>query len=121
MHHDATSVPLDLQTDDLAQGSEKIPAVSASASTDAQGRVHVGLVNLDPRAAVAVQATLRGRMFASVTGRILTADTLDAHNTVDAPSCVQPAAFTGATLHGSVLQARPPRSVVVLTLAAGPS
>ena len=57
---------------------------------------------------------------ASVTGRVLTADSLDAHNTVDAPNRVQPAAFTGATLPDSALKVRlPPRSVVVLTLAAG--
>ena len=96
--------------------------VSASASRDAQGRVHVSLVNLDPKAVVAVAATIQGPKLASVTGRVLTADTLDAHNTVDAPNRVQPAAFTGATLQGSALEVRlPPRSVVVLTLAAEPS
>jgi len=118
VHHDATFLPLDLETDEYAQGGEKIPAVSASASRDAQGRVHVSLVNLDPKAAVAVEATIQGPRFTSVAGRLLTADTLDAHNTVDAPNRVQPAAFTGATLQDSALKARlPPRSVVVLTLS----
>jgi alpha-N-arabinofuranosidase len=122
VHHDATSLPVDLRTDDYTQGSEKIPAVSASASRDAQGRVHVSLVNLDPRAAVSMAATIQGLKLVSATGRVLTADTLDAHNTVDAPNRVQPAAFTGATLRDSTLEARlPPRSIVVLTLAAGPS
>jgi alpha-N-arabinofuranosidase len=118
VHHDATSLPLDLETDYYVQGGETIPAVSASASKDAEGRVHVSLVNLDPAATVAVEASIEGEKLTSVTGRILTADALDAHNTVDAPNRVQPAAFTGATLQDSALKVQlPPRSVVVLTLA----
>jgi alpha-L-arabinofuranosidase len=120
VHHDATLVPTDLKTDDYAQGAEKIPAVSASASKDAQGRLHVSLVNLDPKAAASVEAKIEGRKFTAVTGRVLAGDALDAHNTFDAPNRVQPAAFTGATLRDAALQVRlPPRSVVVLTLAGG--
>ena len=120
VHHDATSLPLDIETDYYMQGGETIPAVSATASKDAQGRVHVSLVNLDPNAAVAVEANIEGQTFTSVTGRVLTADVLDAHNTFDAPNRVQPAAFTGATLQDSALEVQlPPRSVVVLTLSDG--
>jgi len=119
VHHDATALPLALQTDDYANGSERIPALSASASRDAKGRVHVSLVNMDPSAALAVQARIDGPKLGAVAGRILTADALDAHNTFDAPERVRPTAFTGATLRDATLEARlPPRSVVVLTLSA---
>jgi alpha-N-arabinofuranosidase len=118
VHHDATLLPLELATDDYAHGGEKIPALSASASRDAQGRVHLSLVNLDAKAAVAVKATVQGAQPAAVSGRVLTADALDGHNTVDAPNRVQPAAFTAATLVGSTIEARlPPRSIVVLALS----
>jgi alpha-N-arabinofuranosidase len=94
-----------------------LPAVSASASRDAQGRVHLSLVNLDPKAAATVEARIDGAKFTSVSGRVLTAPAMDTHNTFDAPTRVQPAAFTGTTLQDSSLKARlPPRSVVVLTL-----
>jgi alpha-N-arabinofuranosidase len=117
VHHDATFLPVDLKTDDYTQGTETIPAVSASASTDAQGRVHLSLVNMDPRAAVAVDGTIDGAKVTSVTGRILTAPAVDTHNTFDAPNRVQPAPFDGATLRDSALTVRlPPRSVVVLAL-----
>jgi alpha-N-arabinofuranosidase len=120
VHHDASFLPLDLQTDDYTQGAEKIPALSASASRDPQGRVHVSLVNLDPKATVAVKASIAGQKYTAVTGRVLAGDALDAHNSFDAPNRVQPAAFTGATLRDSTLEARlPPHSVVVLTLAGG--
>jgi len=120
VHHDGKFLPVDVQTDDSTLGSESLPAVSASASRDDQGRVHLSLVNLDPRAAATVDAriVIEGQKFTSVSGRVLTAPAMDTHNTFDAPNRVQPAAFTGATLQDSSLKARlPPRSVVVLTLA----
>jgi alpha-L-arabinofuranosidase len=111
VHQDATSLPLDLESDAYARGDERIPAVSASASRDAEGRVHLSLVNLDPTVAVAVKGSIEGQELTSVTGRVLTADALDAHNTFDAPSRVRPADLTGATLRDSTLAARlPPRS-----------
>ena len=119
VHHDTTSVPLDLITDKYRFGSGKpLPAVSASASRDSEGRVHVSLANLDPNVAVAVEARIDGRRFATVSGRILTANAIDAHNTADAPNAVEPAEFTGATLEEASLKLQlPAKSVVVLTLA----
>jgi alpha-L-arabinofuranosidase len=117
VHHDAAFLPVDIKTDSSTLGSESLPAVSASASRDAQGRVHLSLVNLDPKSAASVDARIDGQKFTSVSGRILTAPAMDTHNTFDAPNRVQPAAFTGATLQDSSLKAQlPPRSVVVLTL-----
>jgi alpha-N-arabinofuranosidase len=67
---------------------------------------------------VAVEGTIEGAKLASVTGRVLTAPAVDAHNTFEAPNRVQPAAFGGATLRNSALTVQlPPRSVVVLALA----
>jgi alpha-L-arabinofuranosidase len=118
VHHDGISLPVDVTADASSLGNDSFPAVSASASRDAQGRVHVSLVNLDPKAAVSVDAHIDGQKFRSVSGRILTAPAMDTHNTFDAPNRVQPVAFTGATLQESSLKTRlPPRSVVVLTLS----
>jgi alpha-N-arabinofuranosidase len=120
VHHDATYLPIDLETPDYSFGGEALPAVSASASKDAEGRVHVSLVNLDAKAELVVKATVAGPSFTSVTGSVLAGDALDAHNTVDDPDRVEPVAFHGATLAGSTLEARlPAASVVVLTLSAG--
>jgi alpha-L-arabinofuranosidase len=118
-HQDGTLLPVDVQTDPTALGSDSLPAVSASASRDAQGRVHLSLVNLDPKAPASVEARIEGGTFTSVSGRVLTAPAMDAHNTFAARSSVQPASFGGATLQGPSLKAQlPPRSVVVLTLGS---
>jgi alpha-N-arabinofuranosidase len=118
VHHDATYLPVDVQTDNATLGGAVLPVVNASASRDAQGRVHLSLVNLDPKAAASVEARIEGHKATSISGRILTAPAMDTHNTFDAPNRVQPAAFSGATLQDSNLKVQlPPRSVVVLTLA----
>jgi alpha-N-arabinofuranosidase len=117
VHHDATFLPVDVTTENTTLGTDSLPVVSASASRDAQGRVHLSLVNLDPKAATTVEARIDGTKVTSVSGRVLTAPAMDSHNTFAAPSRVQPAVFTGARLQGSSLSAQlPPRSVVVLTL-----
>jgi len=114
---DTPLLPVDIQTDNSTLGGESLPAVSASASRDAQGRVHVSLVNLDPKAVATVDARIDGQKFTSVSGRVLTAPAMDTHNTFDTPNRVQPVAFTGAARQDSSLKAQlPPRSVVVLTL-----
>jgi len=53
----------------------------------------------------------------SVSGRVLTAPAINAHNTFANPQAVKPAAFTGAQVAGGLLTvALPPKSVVVLEL-----
>jgi len=64
-----------------------------------------------------VTVALTGVTGSGVTGRIVTAPTMDAHNTFDAPNAVVPAAFTGATLaDGRLTVTLPPKSVVMLDI-----
>ena len=64
VHHDTTYVPLDLITDKYSfDGGDALPALSASASRDSEGRMHISLVNLDPNVAMDVEARIRGAEF----------------------------------------------------------
>ncbi len=117
VHHNATLIPLDLQCESYTLGDESIPGLSASASKDRAGRIHISLCNFHPRRTVNLTCQVRGAEVTEVTGRILTADSINAHNTFDEPNVVVPAAFGGATLEGNVLSVRlPARCVVVLEL-----
>ena len=60
VHHDATMLPVDLACDTYEFGDDAIPAVSASASKDAKGRIHVTLSNLDPSKAKAEHRQAQG-------------------------------------------------------------
>jgi alpha-N-arabinofuranosidase len=117
VHQDAVQVPLTYDAGWYRFGNDSIPAVSASASRDAAGRVHVSLSNLDPAHPRSVEAELRGTHATSVIGRILTGPAMNAHNTFDQPATVAPAPFGGAAMSGDRLRLTlPPRSLVVLEL-----
>ena len=116
-HHDATLLPISLDHGTYSYSGEDIPAVNASASRDSSGTIHVTLVNLDPEGARTVAGDIRGTSVSAVTGRILTASAMNAHNTFEDPGALQPAAFHGARLaDGRLTIELPARSVVVLEL-----
>jgi len=117
VHQGATAIPFGLTTPDLPESQQRIPLVSASASRDAQGKIHLSLVNTSPDAAVTVTCQLTGATFGSPTGRILTAPQMTAHNTFEAPHAVEPHALTGATVaDGKLSVTLPALSVAVLEL-----
>jgi alpha-N-arabinofuranosidase len=118
VHQGGTVLPVELQSPEYAFGQEKIPMVSASATRAADGSaVHLSLANTSPGQAVTLSVTLTGLAARSVTGRLLTAPAMNAHNTFGAPSAVQPAKFDGASLKGGTLEVKlPAKSVVVLAL-----
>jgi len=116
-HHDATLLPISLDEGTYSFDGEEIPAVSASASRDSTGTIHITLSNFDPNDARAVAADIRGASVSTVSGRILTAAAMNAHNTFDDPTAIQPAPFRGARLSGGKLMIDlPAKSVVVLEL-----
>jgi alpha-N-arabinofuranosidase len=117
VHHDATRLPVKLLSPEYELGGRSMSALSVSASRAEDGAVHVSIVNAHARQAVALDCELNDVEASAVSGRILTAEELDAHNTFDEPERVKPETFDGASLEGGKLTAEiPPRSVVVLKL-----
>ena len=81
------------------------------------GHVYIALANFDPDRAVSVSTQVSGVQAARVSGRVLTAGAITAHNTFDQPEQVKPAPFDGATLSGGTLEVElPAKPLVVLQL-----
>lgn len=117
VHQDATLIPLSLKSPDYVHGKEKLPAVSASASTDKNGATHISLVNIDATKSQEVVIDVARLKAKGVTGRILTSGKLQDNNSFEAPDKVKPASFSGASLKNNTLTVKlPPFSVVVLEL-----
>ncbi|HZY80274.1 MAG TPA: alpha-L-arabinofuranosidase C-terminal domain-containing protein [Cyclobacteriaceae bacterium] len=117
VHQDATLLPIDLKTADYTFGSDKLQAVSASASKDAAGVTHISLVNIDANKAQDVSIDIRGAKLSAVTGRILTSDKLQDFNSFEQPNKIKPGAFKDASISNGILKTKlPPHSVVVLEL-----
>jgi alpha-N-arabinofuranosidase len=117
VHQDATMLPVTITSNEYVFNNQKLKAISASASKDANGVMHISLVNIDAKKEQEITLDLRGSKFSNVTGRILTSPKIQDHNTFDNPEKVKPANFKGITLNGNTLKGKlPPFSVVVLEL-----
>lgn len=115
VHQDALLLPLTVKSDDYEVDGAKLPAISASASKDKNGNIHISLVNIDASKSKEISIALDNITGNSVSGRILKAESLQAHNTFTQPNKITPEAFTGAALSGKTLKVTlPPFSVVVL-------
>ncbi len=118
VHHDAVLLPITVASAGwYVLGADSLPAVSASASRDRTGVMHVTMSNLDPDHARTVSVDVRGAHVSGATGRILTAPTMNGYNSFEHPDVVKPAPFTGAAVtDGRLTVSLPPHSVVVLEL-----
>ena len=117
VHQNALMLPLTVTSNDYSFGEKKLTAVSASASKDKNGAVHISLVNIDAHNEQEVSIDLGSLPARAFTGRILRSGKLQDHNSFDSPAKVTPALFTNAVLNGSNLTVKvPPFSVVVLAL-----
>ena len=100
---------------DYRQGAQSIPKISATAALGSDGKLYVGLVNTHPRDAEQVHID-RSSPISKASGRMLTGDSLDAHNTFAEPNRVRPTTVELTGSKGGVDVTLPPRSILVLAL-----
>jgi alpha-N-arabinofuranosidase len=117
VHQDAVKLPVFVESDSAGG----IPAISASASRDEAGNIHISLTNIDPEKEQTVRIDLRGCTLspsAKIRARILTAEQIQDHNTVSKPDAVTLRDFSGAAVESGLLTAElPPGSVVTIAAA----
>src|SRR4030095_1474672 len=80
VHQNAVMLPLEITSNDYVLGNRKLQSVSASASKDKNGAVHISLTNIDARNVQDITIDLNGLAVKSVTGRILQSEKLQDHN-----------------------------------------
>jgi alpha-N-arabinofuranosidase len=117
VHQEAQLLKIDLRCEDYTNGTRKIPSVSASASVDKEGKVHISLANLNPNKPVTVTCPVIGESFKKITGEVLTAGEMNSYNSFEKPEVVKPVVFNGFSVkEGVVTITMPSKSVVVLEL-----
>ncbi|MDB5705949.1 MAG: alpha-N-arabinofuranosidase [Sphingomonas bacterium] len=114
---DATQLPVDLTSPWYDKDAAAMPALNASAVRGADGAIHVSLVNLDPNNPLTVTLDLDGTGATMATGTVLTAERMDAHNSIGeavvvAPRDIAPVPVSG----GKVTLTLPAKSVTVVAL-----
>lgn len=117
VHQDATLLPVEINCPDYKLGEDSIPQISVSASKDGDGIIHITLCNLHPNEDVSINCELRGCTVRNVSGRILTADKINEHNTFDEPERVKPSTFNSYNITEQGLNIKiPSKSVIVLSV-----
>ena len=116
VHQDATYLPMDLICDKTkVRDNREVPMLSASASKDKNGSIHITLANVDTDNAQNISLDLQGEKISGVSGRILTSGSINDHNTFEKPDVVKPAVFNGAKVEKGRLNINlPAKSIVVL-------
>jgi alpha-L-arabinofuranosidase len=118
VHQNASLLNIDLRSEDYTFGEKKIPSISASASVDSEGKVHISLANLNPVKQISVICPIIGEEYKKVTGEILTAAEMNTFNSFDKPDAVKPLIFSGCSLKNGILTVNmPSKSVIVLELS----
>jgi alpha-N-arabinofuranosidase len=117
VHHDATLLPVSFTSGKYELNGKKMDAVSVSASKDASGKIHITLVNIDPNKEQTIETELRSATVGKVTGKILTSDKINDHNTFDKPNTVNVKDFNGIRLSKESLSVTlPSKSVIMLEI-----
>lgn len=117
VHQDATLLPLTFTSNKYREGDREIDAVSVSASRDANGRIHITLVNADPNNEQRIETLLTGTTVGKVSGQLLTSDKINDYNSFEQPSTVTVKELKGTSLTENTLRVvLPPKSVVLLAI-----
>jgi len=118
VHHDAAMIPVVLQCEAFRLATDSLPALTASASRNAEGILHLSITNIDLRQSKELVCEFTGiRSIQRVSGEILTASAMNAYNDFDKAEAVQPARFDRFKAKANRLQVTmPAKSVVVLEI-----
>lgn len=93
VHQNAKLLTSVLECENYECGGEKVPQISASASEDADGKIHITLSNLSPKDKADMNFEFVGLKIGKISGNILTAECMNSHNTFDIPNNVKPIEF----------------------------
>ncbi|MDQ8202931.1 alpha-L-arabinofuranosidase C-terminal domain-containing protein [Pelagicoccus sp. SDUM812003] len=120
-HREAKALPFELDRGEYMYEGEEgdpLPAISATASINDEGQVHISLTNIDPHQARTIEISMDGLKGKKVRwAKILTADEMNARNTFEAPEALVPEKFKGAKIKGGKLIVEmPAKSLVTLAL-----
>jgi alpha-N-arabinofuranosidase len=117
VHQGARLLDSSLTCADYRYGDDAIPSISCSTSRSPSGTINLTLCNAHPRSSTSLECELRGQRCRTVSGMILTAPAMNAHNTFERPDQVRLGPFTGFRQSPEMLAVElPPMSVVRLSL-----
>lgn len=118
VHQDATYLPLELSCDTMTvRDNRKLPMISATASKDKNGKIHLSISNVDVENAQEVIVNLPGVKAQKAVGEILTSKEVTDYNSFEKPDQVKPVPFKEVKINKGVMKIKlPAKSIVTVEL-----
>ncbi len=119
VNQDATLLDTTAQVEQIEIEDVSIPGITVSASKDHEENIHINIASLHLDDHAETMIDVRGLVLDNykITGTILTAKEMNAHNTFDNPENVKPAAYNSYQIaDGKLYLNIPPKSVLVISL-----
>ena len=118
VHQNATLLPLKIKCENYTFESTSLPSISASASKDDNGKIHISLANIDPNEAAQVEINLNGSTQTStVSGNIITSENMNDFNDFGKEEKVNLSSFNNYEITDNMLKVSlPSKSVVTLEI-----
>ena len=112
------TLPLELNCDMMdVRDNRRIPMVSATASKDPNGKIHISMSNVDADNAQEVTINLSGTKAKKAVGEILTSTNLTDYNSFENPDNVKPVPFKEVKINKDILKIKlPAKSIVTIEL-----
>jgi hypothetical protein len=114
VHQQAKMVPATLTTTNI----QNVPIITASASVDSTGKLHISMCNTHATSTHTVAISLNNApAYTTCTGTIINGPSYNSYNNFDVAEAVNIQNFAGATMSGTTVSvAMPAHSVVTLEL-----
>lgn len=118
VHQEATLLPLNITSPKYSHSMMEVDAITATASKDAAGAIHVSMTNIDLKKPIEVTVDLRGASVKKLTsGQILTSKDIADYNSFDELNRIKIEDFKGAKYKNGCLTVNiPAKSVITLEL-----
>jgi alpha-L-arabinofuranosidase len=117
VHHDATLIPIEINSEIHEMNDQTTPAISGSASMSPDSSINLSLVNVNPVKSIVVSCPLKDFKVNEITGQILTSEKMQDHNTFEQPDSVRIKDFNQFKIdEDRIIIEMPSKSIVVLKI-----
>lgn len=118
VHHDATMLPINISSEVYSLNDKSINALSASASKNADGKIHITITNVNPHKALVVDCDLKGTNSVEFgKGSIISGEAINAFNDFGQKEEVTIHPFSDVSVDGNQVKVTiPAKSVVMVEL-----
>ncbi len=111
---DAVPLPVEVKAPMLTSGKNSFPAFNLSAARGTDGKAYVAVANLDAQHGQSIRLNLGALKARSVSGQVLTAAQMDAHNVPGEKEGIAPATYRGGKIAQGMLHLEVPAKAVVV-------